>query len=220
MRGKKKKGIIYFLTHRSLWKPLTSRIAPTLTLGLSITSAMFFFTYVPQLAVLAFTSGPLAPVSAALLVLSESSTLTNALSTSFLLSDALVDTFDGTLVSKGYEGLVKSGREIKPAGSGGGFGYGVERLGKMIKKPFAKLSPAALIRSVLYLPLNFVPVVGPLVYVVVQGKRIGPSAHDRYFQLKGWDRRRREEWLRVHAPEYTRYPSPLVFNLRFCRLMM
>jgi hypothetical protein len=158
---KKNKGIFYFLAHRSLWKPLTSRITPTVTLGLSITSTMVFFTYVPQMAILALTSGPLAPVSAALLVLSESSTLTNALSNSFLLNEALVDTFDGTLVAKGYEGLVSDGggRQLKP----GGIADPIARLGKLMKKPFAKMSPAALIRSVLYLPLNFIPVVGTLV---------------------------------------------------------
>jgi uncharacterized protein involved in cysteine biosynthesis len=195
------KGIFYFIAHRSLWKPLTSRIGPTVTLGLSITSAMFFFTYVPQLALLALTSGPLAPISAALLVLSESSTLTNALSNTFLLNEALVDTFDGTLVSRGHEALVSDGRQLKS----GGMGDPISRLGKLVKKPFAKLSPAALIRSVLYLPLNFIPVVGTLVYIVVQGKRIGPTAHDRYFQLKGWDRTRKEEWLKTHAPEYTSF---------------
>lgn len=203
LKGKKKtQGIFYFLAHRSLWKPLTSRIAPTATLGLSITSAMFFFTYVPQLALLALTSGPLAPISAALLVLSESSTLTNAISNSFLLNEALVDTFDGTLVSRGYEALVSDGRQLSPSGRGGD---PIARLGKLVKKPFARLSPAALIRSVLYLPLNFIPVVGTIVYAVVQGKRIGPTAHDRYFQLKGWDRRRREEWLETHKAEYTRF---------------
>lgn len=163
---------------------------------------MFFFTYVPQLAVLALTSGPLAPISAALLVLSESSTLTNALSNSFLLNEALVDTFDGTLVSKGHEALVSDGRQLKP---GSNALDPIARLGKLVRKPFAKMSPSALIRSVLYLPLNFIPVVGTVVYVVVQGKRIGPTAHERYFQLKGWDRRRKEEWLATHAPEYTSF---------------
>lgn len=172
---------------------------------------MFFFTYVPQLALLALTSGPLAPVSAALLVLSESSTLTNALSNSFLLNEALVDTFDGTLVSKGYEALVSDGRQLKsPSGKDP-----IARLGKLVKKPFAKLSPAAMIRSVLYLPLNFIPVVGTLVYVVVQGKRIGPTAHDRYFQLKGWDRRKKEEWLETHKAEYTRFVFFLSFSLLY-----
>ena len=56
---------------------------------------MFVFTYLPQAALLAIVSGPLAALSSMLLVLSESSAIFNLLSRSFLLQDALVDTFDG-----------------------------------------------------------------------------------------------------------------------------
>lgn len=94
-------------------KPLTSKLAPTISLGLGVTIAMFTFTYLPQMAVMAFTSGPLAAISAALLVLSESSTLFTILSKTFLIEDALVDTFDGVLVQKGATNLVSEGRQIK-----------------------------------------------------------------------------------------------------------
>lgn len=89
------RGILYFVAHKDLWKPLIQKMIPTLGLASTITIAMFFFTYLPQLAVMSFTEGPLAPVSAALLVLSESSTLFNAFSKSFVIDEALVDTFDG-----------------------------------------------------------------------------------------------------------------------------
>jgi len=56
---------------------------------------MFFFTYVPQLAIMVFTSGPAAPLTTALLVLSESQTLFNILSKNFVIDEALIDTFDG-----------------------------------------------------------------------------------------------------------------------------
>lgn len=110
------KGIPYLLTHRSLQTPLRSRLAPTLTLATGIVTSMFFFTYLPQVAALAFVEGPAAPVAAVPLVLSESSTLINAVARSFLIEEALVDTFDGTLVAKGREELVKGGREVKRGG--------------------------------------------------------------------------------------------------------
>lgn len=176
-----------------------SRIVPTLTLGLGVTSAMFFFTYLPQAAVLAFTSGPLAPISAALLVLSESSTITSALSRSFLLHEALVDTFDATLLSRGQVDLVSGSRQLKS-----GSGDPVYRLGKLIKKPFARFSPRALIRSLIYLPLNFIPVVGGIMYILIQGKKLGPVAHERYFQMKGWSVKQKEEWVEKHKAAYTR----------------
>ncbi|KAL9099070.1 MAG: hypothetical protein Q9187_009553, partial [Circinaria calcarea] len=134
------RGIAYFVSHRSLWKPLTSKLIPTLTLGLGVTTFMFVFTYLPQAAVMTFTQGPLAAISAALLVLSESSTLFTMLSKTFLIEDALVDTFDGVLVSKDATNLVSSGRHIQAGGDP------MAKLGKLIKKPFAKFAPKAIIR--------------------------------------------------------------------------
>lgn len=87
------------------------------------------------------------------------------------------------------------------------------RLGGMLKRPFEGgfTSGRALVRSLVLLPLNFVPVVGTLVYVVVQGKKIGPVAHERYFQLKGFDERRRMEWVGRFRGGYTRFVLPVCF---------
>ena len=164
---------------------------------------MFVFTYLPQAAIMTFTQGPLAAISAALLVLSESSTIFTMLSKTFLIEDALVDTFDGVLMSKGTTDLVSSGRQIKAGNDP------VAKLGKLIKKPFAKLSPDAIIRYFLYLPLNFIPVVGTIMFLVLQGRRAGPAAHTRYFQLKEWNSSQREKHVEEHKAAYTRFRSPL-----------
>lgn len=89
------RGILYFASHRALWKPLGSKLIPTLTLGVSVLAGMFFFTYLPQAALMALFEGPLAAISTALLVLSESSTIFNVMAKNFLVEDALIDTFDG-----------------------------------------------------------------------------------------------------------------------------
>ena len=60
---------------------------------------MFFFTYLPQAAILALFNGPLAAVSAALLVLSESSTVFNVMARALLVEDSLIDTFDGVSIN-------------------------------------------------------------------------------------------------------------------------
>lgn len=136
----------YLATHPDLYKPLLSRLTPTLTLGVGVTTLMFLFTYLPQVAVLVWTSGPLAALSTMLLVLSESSTLTMFLSRFLLSDDALIDTFDGTLVAKGQPELVAKERQVKSGGAGAAFG----RLGKLVSKPLAKFSPQALIRYFMY----------------------------------------------------------------------
>lgn len=164
---------------------------------------MFIFTYLPQMAVMAFTSGPLAALTAAVLVLSESSTLFTILSKTFLIEDALVDTFDGVLVSKNTTNLVSGGRQIK-AGSDP-----IAKLGTLIKKPFAKFTPKALIRYFMYLPLNFIPVVGTVIFVTLQGRRAGPAAHTRYFQLKEWNSAQRQKHIEEHKAAYTRFVSYL-----------
>lgn len=159
---------------------------------------MFVFTYLPQAALMAFTNGPLAAVSAALLVLSESSTLFTIFSKTFLIQDALVDTFDGVLVSENTTDLVSGGRQIK-AGSDP-----MAKLGKLVKTPFAKFTPSALIRYFMYLPLNFIPVVGTVMFVILQGRRAGPAAHQRYFQLKGWNDPQRQKHIEDNKAAYTR----------------
>jgi hypothetical protein len=46
-------------------------------------------------------------------ILSESSTLITLLSKNFLIADALVDTFDGVLVSRNETAVVSEGRQLK-----------------------------------------------------------------------------------------------------------
>ncbi len=160
---------------------------------------MFVFAYLPQAAIMAFTSGPLAAITAALLTLSESSTLINLISRTFLIQDALIDTFDGTLVSRECTDLVSDGRQVKAGRDP------MARLGKLMTKPLAKLTPSAIVRYLLYLPLNFIPVVGTVIFVLLQGKRNGPAAHARYFQLKGWSKTQREEFVEKNQGAYTSY---------------
>ncbi|KAK3044291.1 hypothetical protein LTS18_001684, partial [Coniosporium uncinatum] len=129
------KGIIFYVSHKSLWKPFWQKIAPTVTLGIGVFTFMFLFTYVPQAAVLAIFNGPLSVVSTALLVLSESSTIFNLLSKTFLIDDALIDTFDGTLLARNMNSMVAEGRDVRPGSDP------MAKLGKIMKRPFAKLSP-------------------------------------------------------------------------------
>jgi hypothetical protein len=142
---------------------------------------MFFFTYVPQLAVLVFVNGPLAVFTTILLILSESSTIINVVSRNFMLQEALLDTFDGTLVARNATNIVAEGRQLKSGNDP------IQRLGKILKSPFDRFSPKALIRYIMYLPLNFIPgklcnaaeleqgltilVVGTVIFILLQGMR-------------------------------------------------
>ncbi|KAI9833350.1 MAG: hypothetical protein M1819_003745 [Sarea resinae] len=193
------KGIAYFISHRSLWQPLVSKLAPSVGLGVSVTAFMFVATYIPQAAVLSLVNGPFAAITTILLVLNESSTLFTMLSKSFLIQDALVDTFDGVMVSKNMTTVVSEGRQIKPGGNP------IARLGKTFKQPLEKFTPKGLIRYLMYLPLNFIPVVGTVIFLTLQGKRAGPNAHSRYFQLKQYSKSERSQFIEQRQAAYTRY---------------
>ncbi|KAK4040728.1 hypothetical protein C8A01DRAFT_35289 [Parachaetomium inaequale] len=193
------KGIFYFLTHPELWKPLRSRLLPYLTLYSSVLGSMFFFTYLPQVAIMAFVNGPLAVFTTALLILNESSTITGIISKNYLLQDAILDTFDGTLVARNSSNIVAEGRELNARGDS------IQRLGKALKTPFKRFSVNELVRYVMYLPLNFVPVVGTVAFILLRGRSRGDSVHDRYFQLKGWPTSRKSKWLKDHKGPYTAF---------------
>lgn len=186
-----------------------------MSLSVGVIAFMFIFAYLPQLAVLVFVNGPLAAFTTILLTLSESSTLINLISRTFLLQDALVDTFDGVLVARKQTEIVSEGRQLRS----GNFNDPIAKLGKLVKSPFEKFTPTAIIRYVMYLPLNFIPVVGTVIFVLLQGRTRGNSVHTRvsyslgfgkgtadmwqYFQLKNWSKSQQQEWLKENTAPYT-----------------
>ncbi|GFP54500.1 outer spore wall protein RRT8 [Trichoderma asperellum] len=185
------KGIFYFIAHRSLWQPLLDRVVPYGTLTASVIGAMFVITYLPQLAVMALFNGPLAVYSTVLLTLNESSIIIHMISRTWLLQESLMDTFDGTLVARNATAVVQQGREVH-AGSDP-----MKKLGKVFKKRFEKLSLTAMIRYVMYLPLNFIPVVGTAAFIFL---------HDsKYFQLKNWSDLQRAQWINTHSGAYASF---------------
>ena len=52
------------------------------------------------------------------------------------------------------------------------------------------------------LPLHVVPVVGTLLFLLAHGHVAGKAAHQRYFQSKRWDARQRAQRLRDHRTAY------------------
>ena len=81
-------GISYFVSHPNLYKAVAPVLLRALGTSFAITVAMFFFTYVPQLAFCVLFSGPLAFLVAALMVLSESFVLVMFVSKVFFLNEA------------------------------------------------------------------------------------------------------------------------------------
>ncbi|KAI9656931.1 MAG: hypothetical protein M1831_004479 [Alyxoria varia] len=193
------RAIPYLLLHSSLRDPLFKhKILPALGYSAAAFAVIALTTYVPQAAVLSMVQGPGGPVAAVGAVWAEAALVGRLLVN--WREEGVWEGFDGTLVEKGLEDLVAEGREVKK-----GRGDAVGKLGKLVTKPFVNLSPQALVRYFMYLPLNFIPVVGNVIFVVLQGKRMGPNAHERYFQLKGMRTNEREKFVEDRRGAYTSF---------------
>jgi len=159
---------------------------------------MFFLTYIPQVAILAFVDGPIAFVNAGMLVLSESSTLILLISKYWWIDEAALEVFDAVLVEQNQIALVAKGRELKSTGSGDP----VSKLGKRLKKPFGDSFVKSIARYLILLPLNFIPVFGTVVFLVLNARNVGPAQHSRYFQLKGFSETEKGDFVKKHQGGY------------------
>jgi len=191
-------GIYYFSRHPSIQKPLWRHILPTIALSVGVIATMFTFTYIPQAAILVLVDGPIAFVNAGMLVLSESSTVILMISRWWWIEDATIEVFDAVLVQQNQTALVAQGRELKPAISGDP----LSKLGKRLKKPFGDSLTKSIVRYFMLLPLNFIPVVGTVVFLILNARNIGPSQHARYFQLKGFSDTERHDFVRRNRGGY------------------
>ncbi|KAF3934076.1 hypothetical protein ABW19_dt0205970 [Dactylella cylindrospora] len=191
-------GIYHFLRHPSLQQPLWRHILPTIFLSAATISIMFFVAYIPQVAILALVDGPIAFVNAAMLVLSESSTLILLISKWWWIEDAAIEVFDAVLVQQNQTALVAAGRELKPTSSGDP----LSKLGKRLKKPWGDSFTKSIVRYLVLLPLNFIPIFGTAVFLVLNARNVGPAQHARYFQLKGFSDTERSDFVKRNQGAY------------------
>ena len=204
-------GLLHLLSRPSLLSPIRPLIIKSTILTLAITTVLFVVGYLPTVAVLAFSSGPLAFGAAIPVILGAGSAIGLSLSRIIWLSTAQEELFDQVrrcsstmeglarsilsvpfvcfvppnlaeimtqvLVQEGLGMLVARGREIRPSHTG-------SKIGKLLTKPLDRFSKEAMVRLLISLPLNAIPVVGPAIFLLYNGAKAGPSYHNRYFQLK------------------------------------
>ncbi|KAJ3997120.1 hypothetical protein F5050DRAFT_1799232 [Lentinula boryana] len=179
-------GVVYFISHPSLYRSVQPVLTKCLLISAGITAGMFVFTYLPQVAFCAIFSGPLAFAAAGIMVLGESYALVVMVTKMFILEDAQDKIFDAVLLQQGHEALVSSARRIKSGRSG------IKTIGRSVTKPLNRFTKDGLIRYLISLPLNSIPIVGTIVFLFYNGLKAGPRYHSRYFQLKGLDAQERE----------------------------
>lgn len=173
-------------------------MVPIALLSAFIYTLLFFFAYLPQVAFLRVFHGPGAWVNAAFLVLGEGAAIVAILFEVFFVDETLVDVFDAVLINKGCKDLVNTGRILEPE---------TENPVKMLGKPsispvYSPFSFRQIIEFVLLLPLNLVPAVGIPLFLVLTGYRAGPLHHWRYFQLMGYSKKERKEFVAKRKLRY------------------
>ncbi|KAF8185015.1 hypothetical protein K438DRAFT_1837266 [Mycena galopus ATCC 62051] len=190
-------GVYYFLSHSSLYRAIFPVILKTLLTALGITAALFVFTYLPQVAFCALFSGPFAFATAALLVLGEAYAIIMFVSKAFFLGRAQDQLFNAVFRQQGIN-LVY----VEQKGKSRSF---IGNLFKGASKPFQRLSREGLLRYVISLPLNVVPMVGTVLFLLYNGAKAGPTFHARYFQAKGMTPAARQAFVEKRKGAYTAF---------------
>ncbi|TXT05927.1 hypothetical protein VHUM_03688 [Vanrija humicola] len=202
-------GALYILSHPRLLVPVLPVLLRALLISAGVVAAAFFFLYLPQVAWLALFSGPLAFAAAIPLVLAEAWIVLVFLGKNFLLGQLNTDLFDAVLVQRGYSALVEKGRAVTTKK-----GSNVRVLGRALTKPLSKFSTDGLVRYLITLPLNFIPVVGTAFFLGYNGYKSGPGYHARYFQLKGFDKEERDAFIKQRRGAYAGFGTiAIAFNL-------
>lgn len=214
------KGFIYFLAHRFLWPLLKGRLFPAFLLSLFVLTNLFIWTYLPQVGLLAIFQGTKgAWFNGTILVLGEGAAIVALLFEAFFVDETQVDIFDTVLVAKGHEDLIKTSRPVLAAEVNeegmppfGATEHGEarvrlnprQRLGKpMHSAIYGPFSLRQIIEFIVLLPLNLIPWAGPILFVFLAGYRAGPLLHWRYFKLKGFNRKQRNEFTKKRKWMYT-----------------
>ena len=152
-----------------------------------------------QVALLAIFHGRLAWINATFLVLGEGAAIVSLLFEAFFVDETLVDVFDAVLINEGYTDLIASSRILDPNGENP-----VKQLGKpMTSAVYSPFSFQQIAEFIIFLPLNFVPVAGTPMFLILTGYRAGPLQHWRYFHLLEFTKKERNAFIKKRRLRYT-----------------
>ncbi|KAF3936184.1 hypothetical protein ABW19_dt0203086 [Dactylella cylindrospora] len=191
------RGIIYLYYNPVLWKVINTRVVPCLILSLVVTVVLFIVLFLPLAAIMSFLSGPVAIANAAITILTLAANLNSILCENFLLEESLVNMFDSVLLIEHHYDLVIQGQEVDTTALDV-----VSSLGEYKLSPNLRPSFKVICEYIFFLPISFIPIVGPFIFLAIQGNRAGPIAHYWYFRLKGWDKHQQKAFIKNYHWSY------------------
>ncbi|TDZ35098.1 hypothetical protein C8035_v009998 [Colletotrichum spinosum] len=192
------RGIWYFLRNKDFHPLFLSRLLPLSIISLLVYLILFTFAFLPQFAFLAIFHGWGAWVNAVVLVLGEGLVIIQGLFEGFFVDECRVDVFDATLIKESHSELLSPHRILFPDAP-----TAVKMLGKPTTPAiFTPWSMIQIVELIVFLPLNFIPVVGTPAFIIITGTRMGKLAHYRWFQLRGLNKKEIKQEIRSRTWEY------------------
>ncbi|KAM5536595.1 hypothetical protein V8D89_009690 [Ganoderma adspersum] len=200
------RGVLFAVYNPHLLLSVRYALVQSLVTSVVVFAVLMFFTFLPQMAVLAMFTGPLAPIFALILVGAEALILISVFSRALFLDPALTHVFDATLAVQGQAHMLKEGKARTGSST-------ARDVGSQLVKPLQAFSQEGMLRYALTLPLNFIPMVGTAFFLLYNGHKGGPGWHSRYFELKGFSKDQRTAVVGKRRAEYTAFGMmTLLFN--------
>ncbi|WYZ43075.1 hypothetical protein EsH8_VI_000774 [Colletotrichum jinshuiense] len=192
------RGVWYFLRNKEFYPLFLSRLLPLSIISFLVYFILFTFAFLPQFAFLAIFHGWGAWVNAVVLVLGEGLVVIQGLFEGFFVDECRVDVFDATLIKQSQTDLVAPHRILF---------HDAPTAVKMLGKPttpavFTPWSMIQIIELIVFLPLNFVPIVGTPAFIIITGTRLGKLAHYRWFHLRGLSKKDAKKEISSRTWEY------------------
>ncbi|KAM0324569.1 hypothetical protein ACHAQA_007954 [Verticillium albo-atrum] len=192
------RGIWYFLRNKEFYPLFFSRLLPLSIISILVYVILFTFAFLPQLALLAIFQGRSAWFNATILVLGEGLVVIQGLFEGFFVDEARVDVFDATLIKCSHTDLVSPHRILFPDAP-----TAIKMLGKPTTSAvYTPWSMIQIIEVIIFLPLNFIPIIGGPAFIMITGTRLGKLAHYRWFQLRGLSKKESKQEIRSRVWEY------------------
>ncbi|ODQ63932.1 hypothetical protein NADFUDRAFT_27614 [Nadsonia fulvescens var. elongata DSM 6958] len=143
-------------------------------------------------------NGPSGLFTSGISLFFECSVVAGMLSNWLLLPGPLKSLFDSVLVKEGYHDLVLKGklrRSLK-------LPWEIRMKQAIIANAKGIFLPLWIIKILIIFFLNFIPVLGPIFMVVIKGPKNGAVAHSAYFQMRGFNKKQRDTWIRRRKGAY------------------
>ncbi|KAL2144188.1 hypothetical protein VTI28DRAFT_9479 [Corynascus sepedonium] len=193
------RGIWYFLRHPEFYPLFVGRLLPLSVISFLVYFLLFTFTFLPQfLFLLIFHGRAGAVINTTVLVLGEGLVIIQGLFEGFFVDECRVDIFDATLINYGLTDLIAPQRVLFVEAPNA-----VRMLGKPTSR--AEYQPWSLIQIIeliVFLPLNLVPYIGTIAFIMITGSRLGKLSHHRWFILRGLNKKEKKRELKLRRWEY------------------